>query len=427
MTRIDRGTLSCAKLYEYFREGAKPRPAWRIGMEVEKLGVDARTGRALPYEGHAPDLLSTIETYQRMLGGEPVYEGEHLVGLDGEWGTISLEPGGQFEWSAKPMEDLDRLEDALDSHLATMAACERRLGIRWLDVALHPEMRLSEMPWMPKARYAIMRRLMGERGRLAHRMMTQTASIQCAFDYADPSDWARKFRASALMTPLAVALFANSRRLEGTETGYRSYRQAIWRETDPERCDLPTAVFQPGFGLEAWTEWVCDVPTLFLHRGDGLQPTGGITFRALLDRVGCDAVSMEDWELHLSTIFTEVRSYTYIEARCADLQPDPLILAVPSFWTGLLYDEEALERAIGIGTPWDSAAAWRRAMEAAARDGLDATTDGISLRDAAAGAVAVAARALRSGASCAGSRDDPARALESLARHAGFAVPGMPR
>ena len=37
---------------------------------------------------------------------------------------------------------------------------------------------------------------------------TQTASIQCAFDFASEDDWARKFRAAALMTPVAVALFA---------------------------------------------------------------------------------------------------------------------------------------------------------------------------------------------------------------------------
>lgn len=427
MTRLDRGTLSRASLYDYFRNGAKPRDRWRIGLEVEKLGIDPRTGRAPTYGEGAPDLRSVIEEYQRTRGGDPVFEGEHLVGLDGDWGAISLEPGGQFEWSARPMEDLDRLEEVLQAHLEAMVVCSRRLGLRWLDVALHPDLPLDAMPWMPKARYAIMRRLMAERGRLAHRMMTQTASVQCAFDYAGPEDWARKFRASALMTPLAVALFANSRRLDGTDTGYRSYRQAIWRETDPDRCDLPAVVFEPGFGLERWTDWVCDVPTLFLNRDGGLRPTGGIPFRALLSRSGCEAVSMEDWELHLSTIFTEVRSYTYIETRCADLQPDPLILAVPSFWTGILYDEGALDRAIGIGSRWDDAAAWRRAMEAAARDGLDGTIDGRPLREAAADAMTNAARALRSGATGAGSHRDPARALEALARHLGLPSPGASR
>ncbi|NIM61656.1 MAG: glutamate--cysteine ligase, partial [Acidobacteria bacterium] len=71
------------------------------------------------------------------------------------------------------------------------------------------------------------------RGRLAQRMMTQTASIQVAFDYSDLHDWREKFRLAALLAPVANALFANSSRIDGADTGYKSYRSAIWQETDP--------------------------------------------------------------------------------------------------------------------------------------------------------------------------------------------------
>ena len=71
---------------------------------------------------------------------------------------------------------------------------------------------------------------------------------------------------------------------------------------------------------------------------------------------------------HPSSIFTEVRSYTYLEVRSADMQPEELVMAVPSFWTGLLYDDAALDDALELGRPFDSPAAWRRAMDAAWRD-----------------------------------------------------------
>jgi glutamate--cysteine ligase len=255
-------------------------------------------------------------------------------------------------------------------------------------------------------------------------MMTQTASIQCAFDYASDDDWTRKFRAAALVTPIAVALFANSSRVDGKDSGWASYRQAIWRETDPDRCDLPNIVFEKGFGIDRWVEWVADVPTLFLRRENGLIASGGTPLRALLSNCGCDAVSIDDWELHLSSIFTEVRSYSYVEVRSADRLPDPLVLAVPALWTGLLYDDRALDAVIALGSVFDSPAAWRRGMDTAARSGLAGLVEGTSIASLAARAVTLASAALQRGATCAGSGEGVA-ALSRLA--AAAALPGASR
>jgi glutamate--cysteine ligase len=131
---------------------------------------------------------------------------------------------------------------------------------------------------------------------------------------------------------------------------------------------------------------------------------------------------MDDWELHLSSVFTEVRSYAYLEVRSADLVPGPLVLAVPSFWTGLLYDDDARDEALELGRVFDSPAAWRRGMDAAARRGLAGVVDGTALSSLAAAALARARTALESGAACAG---DGAgfEALWNLARARGLEEP----
>jgi glutamate--cysteine ligase len=399
------------QLSSYMREAFKPRSAWRVGIEVEKMGLDAATGRPIPYDAPGPSVEKVLTFLLGRRGGRPIFEGEHLIGAEGSWGSLSLEPGGQVEWSSRPATDLDALTVDLDGHLAAMRDVAAALNVAWLDSALQPVTPVAQMPWMPKARYGIMREFMGARGRLAHRMMTQTASIQCAFDFEDELDWTRKMRAGALLAPIAVALFANSERADGAETGYRSYRQAIWRETEPSRCDLPDVVFHPDFGIEAWVEWACSVPTIFLRRDNGLVPSGGVPFGELLGGRGCDGAGLDDWELHLSTLFTEVRSYTYIEVRSADLQPDPLIASVPAFWTGILYHPRALDAALRLGDAWDSPAGWRAAMEAAARHGLDAEVAGVSLRAAASRAAGLATWGLEHGAACAGTLGSGALAL----------------
>jgi glutamate--cysteine ligase len=292
--------------------------------------------------------------------------------------------------------------------------------VNWLDVAVDPVHSIPEMPWMPKARYSIMGPYLGQRGRLAHRMMTQSASIQVAFDYSDPEDWTRKFKAAALLTPAAVAMFANSAHIDGADSGYRSYRQVIWRETDPDRCGLPRTVFEPGFGLESWLDYALRVPTMFRHRARGLVPTGGIPFGELLGLSGCDALKRQDWETHLTTIFTEVRSYGYLEVRSADLQPDDGAIAVPTFWTGLLYYPDALRESLELSACLDDHATWLDALESAARYGLEGEATGRPLSEMAREALKLSRRALLDGAACVGDGVAEAHTLDELADRLGL-------
>jgi gamma-glutamylcysteine synthetase len=115
MPRIDRGKLTCPQLAAYFRAAFRPRSGWLVGIEVEKMGVDRATGRPIPYEGASASVRAAVEAYREARGGAFVYEGDRPVGIDAPWGGISLEPGGQFEWSARPAKDLDALDDDLRS------------------------------------------------------------------------------------------------------------------------------------------------------------------------------------------------------------------------------------------------------------------------------------------------------------------------
>ena len=48
MPRIVREKLSCPKLADYFRASFRPRDQWLVGIEVERMGLDASTGEPLP-------------------------------------------------------------------------------------------------------------------------------------------------------------------------------------------------------------------------------------------------------------------------------------------------------------------------------------------------------------------------------------------
>src|SRR5207244_792186 len=58
---------------------------------------------------------------------------------------------------------------------------------------------------------------------------------------------------------------------------------------------------------------------------------------------------------HLSTLFPETRIKGYLEVRGADAGSQPMVLALPALWKGLLYDDAAMDAAIALTAHLDLA------------------------------------------------------------------------
>src|SRR5439155_26599744 len=113
-------------------------------------------------------------------------------------------------------------------HVAEVKASAAKLGLRLVGLGYRPFDALASMPWMPKTRYRVMRETLGARGHLAHNMMLMTATGQVSLDWESEADCARKVVASARVSPLIVALYANSPLVEGRPSGWLSYRSHVW-------------------------------------------------------------------------------------------------------------------------------------------------------------------------------------------------------
>ena len=138
MSGNETGPITREELFEYFQRAAKPRSEWRVGMEVERLARDASTGLPIPYQADGPSVRKALECYRAERGGNPIWEGDHLIGLDGPWGSITLEPGGQIEWSSRPYRSLHELNVALQDHMAALDRVTVDVGIRWVEAAVDP-------------------------------------------------------------------------------------------------------------------------------------------------------------------------------------------------------------------------------------------------------------------------------------------------
>lgn len=240
---------------------------------------------------------------------------------------------------------------------------------------------------MPKGRYRLMTDYMGRVGTHGTQMMYRTCTVQVNLDFDSEADMVLKMRVALALQPVATALFASSPFFEGRPNGHRSWRSRIWRSLDDARTGMLPFAFEPGFGFERYVDWVLDVPMYFVYREGRYINALGQSFRDFLKgrlpALPGEVPTLSDWADHLTTVFPEARLKRYIEMRGADAGPLGNLVALPAFWTGLIYDADALGAAWEIARGWD--AATREGLRVAASEaGLAGSAGGVSLRDVAA-------------------------------------------
>jgi glutamate--cysteine ligase len=386
---------SVRQLADYLAVGAKPRERFRIGTEHEKFGFSRADFSPPPYEpGGIHAMLDGI----RALGWEGIDDQGQLIGLKHAGQSVSLEPGGQFELSGAPLANLHETRDELTRHFADVHRVAEPLGLGFAPLGFHPTATRAQMPFMPKSRYAIMRRYMQLVGSLGLDMMLRTCTVQVNLDFASEADMIRKLRVGLLLQPVATALFANSPFTEGKPNGFLSARANVWTDTDPDRTGIPAMFFEAGFGFERYAEWLLDVPMYFVARDGKLLDVAGSSFRGWMagrnDALSGVTPTVGDFADHYTTVFTDVRLKRFLEMRGADAGSPAMMLAQSALWVGLLYDDAALEAAVRLvgQYPWQELAAIRAEVP---RQGLKVRLGKGTVADLARQAVAIARDGLK--------------------------------
>jgi glutamate--cysteine ligase len=340
---------SAADLAGWISAGEKPKPDWRIGTEHEKFVFYTKTLRPVPYFGPR-GIRALMDALVERYGWLPITEGGETIALrrpvhegPGLLGTVSLEPGGQFELSGAPLDTLHQTATETQQHLDEVLSVGERLGIGFLGVGFSPKWSLEETPRMPKQRYAVMTRYMPMVGKRGLDMMYRTATIQVNLDFGSEADMVKKLRVSLALQPIATALFASSPFTEGKPNGFKSLRSEVWRDTDPNRTGMLPFVFEDGMGYERYVDYALDVPMYFVYRDGQYIDAAGASFRDFmagkLPQMPGELPTIDDWSDHLTTLFPEVRLKRFLEMRGADGGRWRRICALPAFWVGLLYDD----------------------------------------------------------------------------------------
>jgi len=315
----------------------------RIGAEVEVIPIDARSFRPLPLETR--DGVFTLSILRRAGAGLGWCERRstkanvpEVVFPDG--GRITFEPGGQIEISAAPNASVSVLVARLHETVAAIADAASP-GVELLSRGIDPRTPIDAVaPQLLAERYRRMLRHFDRIGPSGARMMRQTASFQVCVDGGENPE--ATWRALNALAPYMVAIFANSSRYDGRATGHRSFRSHVWRTLDPRRTGL---LGRQGDVVEEYLQFALDAPAFLMPDVGGAAASFGYW-------LGRGATSLNDWRVHLSTLFPEVRPRGYFELRSPDVVSPEWYAAPLVLVAGLVYHRPNLDAAMDVlGAP----------------------------------------------------------------------------
>ena len=335
------------QIINYFLSGAKKNVF--IGVENEKFLFQEKNNVRATYS----DVKKVFEILIKKFEWKEVKENENIVGLKIDGKSISLEPGNQIELSGDKLSNIHEVcSESYDFQNQLDQIC-KEIGLKTMSIGYDPITKLNNAPKNPKQRYKLMTKEMPKGGKLSLNMMYQTSGTQINLDYLSEDDFKKKFKIISYLTPISIAIFANSTILENKPSGYLSYRSKVWQNTS--RGGLPK-IFLENMDFEKYADFAINFPLLFIYKNEEHKNLNNKTFgdfmKGSLSEVNNHLPTFEDLELHLSTIFTEIRLKKYIEMRSLDACEWDCHCAGPAFYTGLIYGK--LDESLDLIKDWKS-------------------------------------------------------------------------
>ncbi len=384
------------QLHDYFTTSCKPKSDWTISTAHEKFPFRLSTQAPVGYD--TPKGIRDLFQVLKIFGWREILEGDNIVGLKRGFASITCGPGCQVAMSGAQVKNLHETAAEIDQHFQELKEVAQLLDLGFLGLGCHPTARNEELPRAPLAVHRIICAAMPLQGKSGLDMMLRTCGIRVTLDYTDEADMIRKMRVATALQPVATALFAASPFTEGKPNGFQSCRMQLWQDTDSARCGFLPFVFAENFGFARYIAYALDAPMYYVLRDGKYHDATGQSFgdfmTGKLPALPGATPTIADWHNHLTCLFPDVRLNQNLEMRGADCGTAESILALPCFWTGLLYDDAACQAALNLVQNWtlEEHVALRRDVP---QQGLRLSFRGAPLCDIAHKALRLAQHGLR--------------------------------
>ncbi len=329
-------SLKKEDIYEYYINCAKSASGLKFGLEYERLTLDLNTHKSADYK----NIENLIKSFCDIKKWDLIYDDTTIIGAQKEGSSISLEPGGQFEISLKAYSSIVDIEKELKDILDITNKLAPFYDIKFLNYGISTKSVYKDIKLVEKSRYETMANYLPKVGKFAPIMMRETAGLQLNIDYFDEYDATEKIKAMTLISPFVTAFFANSHIRNDKKTNYKSFRSLAWQYTGNDRCEdvLSKIIDNKDSNFMDYIDSILNIPMIFIERGGKkIVIDGEITFNEFLKDGYCNYIAtIEDYHLHSSLAFPNVRLKNCIEIRNHDSQNTQMTLALCAFYKGIL-------------------------------------------------------------------------------------------
>lgn len=328
------------KLIEYFQKGIKKDSGeFYIGLELEHILVDGKSGRAVDFYGEngVEQILEELSPYCE----KKIYSKEHLVGLKHKDFIITLEPAAQIEISIQPQKDIKRIEHIYEEFRKQIECIISKYDYFLEQIGYQPYSKAEELNLIPKERYKKMDFYFGKIGKYGREMMRGTASTQVAIDYYSEEDFILKYKIAYILAPIVQFLFDHTPFYEGKVNRKPMLREEIWKQVDSKRVDIWKKCDFSDMDFKQYANFVLDTPIIVNQTENDIEYSEEMV-RTIYE--GRKDITTDDIEHMLSMVFPMVRLKNYIEIRYADSMPIEMAMSYVVFMKGLFVGIEETNR-----------------------------------------------------------------------------------
>jgi glutamate--cysteine ligase len=383
----------------------KDGKAKKIGIEVEMPFVKKEDLKPIAFKGKKSISAVFNKLCKKKSGWQPdSTENGHVTSLKSESGFVTLEPGGQIEFSSAARNTLSELSADIGQYFDDCKDVSKKLGIDVVPYGFHPHLTIDECPYISeRTRFSALKPVFEAEG--GYSAWGQSCSVQVTLDSPGLDEAFGAFKLGLILQPLAAAMFANSPFAKGEDSGFKSWRRQSLQALDSPLYTVPENLFDDDYTITDWAKHVLGVPMSFIVREDQYI---AVAPKPFIDMVGKPLPELahlpEDQQYltktdlldHLTGIKPEMllKPNLLLEFRAADLGPSPdNWMAVGAFWTGLYYDKEAYQAAKDYVAEWttEERSSFRKN---AAKDGLQTAVAGKTAQQVALDIIEIARQGL---------------------------------
>ena len=261
--------------------------------------------------------------------------------------SFSIEPGGQIEISAAPQKSITKLLEQLIWLFEALESVSK--DITFISHGTQP-LGSDNFPFIiNKARYQSLKRYFNsfKNGR-GTEMMRFTSSIQTNLDISNSNiDFKSRLAGISILILFTKYIFSNSFCYNSKVYHHAHERLNIWEKTDPSRTGLPYEMFFKSDYILGYVEWALKANVLRIENLEmEKQPKfSELTFEDWVKKGPFKGIkaSQKSWELHLTTLFPDIRLKNFFEFRNSDALPFQHSLVPAVFFSEVLYNEKVHE------------------------------------------------------------------------------------